>query len=245
MPSSDTATAPAPGANAPAPGTPPPVVAFEKVERRYGAFRPALLDVELAVVRGQCLVVHGAAGAGKSVLLRLAAGLEDPTGGVVRIAGEAIGRLGPRPRALLRRSMGILPPGDLLLDARTALENVALAAWVAGVARDEGLRRASAALQTLGVGSGQADGPAGSLSGSQRRCVALARALVNRPALLLLDDPFGGLDEAAGLRAGQMLAQFSASGVTIMAAAGAAGATLQAWPAAAHHVRLVDGKVQQ
>jgi ABC-type ATPase involved in cell division len=235
---STTAEAAAPAPLAPA------VVALDQVEKRYGAFRPVLMGLELTVRRGDCVVVQGAAGSGKSVLLRLVAGIEAPSGGTIRIAGETVGRLRPRHLAQLRRSMGLLPPDDALLGARSALDNVALAAWVAGVAQEEGLRRARSALELVGA---QAAGPPGTpcsaLGAGARRAVALARALVNRPALLLLDDPYGAMDAPGAARAAQALAQACASGVAVIAVARDAQPA-GAWPPSARLLRLADGKLQ-
>jgi cell division transport system ATP-binding protein len=221
---------------------------LEGVEKRYGAFRPALMGIEMTVARGEFVLVHGPGGAGKSVLLRLLAGLEAPTAGSVRIADEEMARMRPRARALLRRSMGVLPPGGALLPGRSVLDNVALAAWVAGTGHDEGLRRARAALGLVGVDvDTQGDVPCRQLGGGQRQCVALARALVNRPALLVLDDPLAGLDEAAAARVLGVLGQFSEAGVTVVASARAvpAGAVPVGapWPASALRLRLQDGKI--
>src|SRR5271169_1911483 len=87
-----------------------PFLALEQVEQRYGAFRPALVGIDLSVARGEFVVIAGSGGCGKSVLLRLLAGLESPAGGRIRIAGENLAGMRPRVRAHLRRSMGILPP---------------------------------------------------------------------------------------------------------------------------------------
>lgn len=220
------------------------VLALERVEKRYGAFRPALMDVNLTVARGEFVVLQGPGGSGKSVLLRLLAGLEAPSGGSVRIAGEDLAHMGPGAMAHLRRSMGILPPGDSLLNHYSVMENVALAARVAGTAADEGVRRARAALALVGVDvEHYGDAPCAQLAAGQRQCVALARALVNRPVLLLLDDLLAALDEAAAARVLDVVRHFSEDGVTIIAST-----RLEAsgpWPAHARRLGLHDGKISQ
>jgi len=222
-------------------------VVLERVEKRYGAFRPALVGLDLGIARGEFVVIEGPGGAGKSVLLRLLAGLENPSGGTIQLAGENLARLRPRALAQVRRSMGILPPADALLGARSAVENVALAAWVAGTQEQEGLRRARAALELVGLDVGRyGAAPCMRLASGQRHCVALARALVNRPALLLLDDPGVPLEPAQASRLLQVIDQFAQAGVTVIAsrrADAAPAAAAQAWPARARIVRLHDGAI--
>ena len=229
---------------------------MEQVEQRYGAFRPALMGLDLMVARGEFLVVSGPGGCGKSALLRLLAGLEDPAAGRIRIAGEDLASMRPRARVHLRRSMGILPPGDSLLDGRSVIENVAIAAWVAGTAVDEGLRRAHAALTLVGIDVERyAAMPCRRLAGGQRHCVALARALVNRPALLLLDDLVDPLDDACAARVLHVVDQFCAAGVTAIVTArsqpqaaakpsapGEEPESSGPWPARVRWLRLRDGK---
>jgi len=220
-------------------------VHLERVEKRYGEFRPALVGLDLSVARGELLLVQGAAASGKSVLLRLLAGLETPSGGVIRIAGENLAGMRPRARAHLRRSMGILPPGGCLLERKSVLENVALAPWVAGAALEEGMRRARAALDLVGLDVARyGTAPCAHLTSGQRQCVALARALVNRPALLLLDDVLSALDETSAARIIGVLDQFSAAGVTVIAALRSAAPSLPMamWPARARALRLADGR---
>jgi len=230
------------------PGTQAPFLSLERVEKRYGQFRPALLGLDLTVARGELLLVQGPAGAGKSVLLRLLAGLEAPSSGAIRIAGEDLSRMQPRARAHLRQSMGVLPAGEALLERRSVLENVALAAWVAGTTLEEGVRRARAALDLVGFDSERLGTMAcAQLASGQRKCVALARALVNRPALLLLDDLLDALDTASAARALAVVEQFSSAGVTVIATqrtgGSTAGASVAPWPAGARALHLTDGKV--
>lgn len=230
------------------PGNPSPLLVLERVEKRYGAFRPALVSVDLTVRRGEFLVILGPGDSGKSVLLRMLAGLEAPSGGTIRIAGEDLTRMRPGALAHLRRSMGILPPGGSLLDRRSVVENVALAAWVAGTAHEEGVRRARAALGLLGFDLDRYGGaPCAQLASGQRQCVALARALVNRPALLLLDDLVAPLDATSAARVMKVVDQFSEAGVTVVASmrvdTSAAPPEPGPWPARARVLRLLDGKI--
>jgi ABC-type ATPase involved in cell division len=241
-----------------------PLLLLEHVEQRYGAFRPVLVGVDLSVARGDFVVIAGAGGCGKSVLLRLLAGLEAPAAGRLRIAGEDLARMRPRLRVHLRRSMGILPAGQCLLEQRSVEYNVALAAWVAGAGFAEGLRRAHAALAMVGIEvERHARTSCAQLASGERHCVAVARALVNRPALLLLDDLLSPLDAAGANRILQVIDQFCTAGVTVVATAreapasaaalaAASGAqeamtgdrTQQPWPARARMLRLRDGRLE-
>lgn len=202
-----------------------PLIAAENVEKRYGAFRPALVGVDLSVGRGDFLVIEGPGGCGKSVLLRLLSGMEPVSGGSIRIAGEDLAGMRPRALAHLRRSLGIVPPGGGLLERAGAVANVELAARVAGTPPDEARRRAHAALERVGVDP-ERDGATACahLAAGQRQCVALARALVNAPALLLLDDLLEPLDDVAAVRVVGILARFADAGVAIVATARTAAA---------------------
>ncbi len=229
-----------------------PFLVLEQVEQRYGAFRPALVGVDLTIARGEFVLIAGPVGGGKSVLLRLLAGLEAPAGGRIRIAGEDLAHMRPRVRAHLRRSMGILVPDLCLLERRSVEDNVAMAAWVAGAGSEEGLRRARAALGLVGVDVQRYGGAScAQLSGGQRHCVALARALVNRPALLLLDDLLTPLDDACAARVLQVVDQFCAAGVTVVATARAqddaappSALSARSWPARVRLLRLHDGHLE-
>jgi len=223
-----------------------PLLQLTGVEQRYGAFRPVLAGLDLELRRGEFLLLEGAGGSGKSALLRLMAGLERPAAGTVRVAGEDLARLGTASRAQMRRSIGYLPPGGGLLLSRTVLDNVALAPWAAGADRAEGIRRARVALTLVGLDAERTAQTACShLPSGERQCVALARALVNRPALLLLDDLLAPFDTPSAARILQLLGPFSESGVTIVVAQRCAAPSSlplpPPWPARARLLRLQDG----
>jgi len=225
-----------------------PLLQLAGVEQRYGAFRPVLAGLDLELRRGEFLVVEGAGGSGKSVLLRLMAGLERAAAGTVRMAGEDLARLGAAARSHMRRSIGYLPPGGGLLLSRTVLENVALAPWAAGAARNEGVRRARVALALVGLDADRtAQTVCSHLPSGERQCVALARALVNRPALLLLDDLLTPFDIPSAARILRLLDPFSESGVTIVVAQRCAEPSTvplpAPWPARSRLLRLQDGQV--
>ncbi|MFJ8853483.1 ABC transporter ATP-binding protein [Streptomyces sp. NPDC102437] len=160
----------------------------------YSVAGRALLDgVDLTLPAGQSLAVTGPSGTGKSTLLNCVLGLIRYEQGEVRIAGQDLARLKPRDLARHRRdTIGMVFQFGELLPELTPMENVAMAALLAGVKRAEAFGRARQLLIDLGV---PVEGtPTAELSGGERQRAAVARALVNRPALLLADEPTGSLD---------------------------------------------------
>ncbi|MFB8033346.1 ABC transporter ATP-binding protein [Streptomyces sp. NPDC056004] len=169
-----------------------PVLEVRKLH--YSVAGRALLDgVDLTLPAGQSLAVTGPSGTGKSTLLNCVLGLIRYEQGEVRIAGQDLARLKPRDLARHRRdTIGMVFQFGELLPELTPMENVAMAALLAGVKRAEAFGRARQLLIDLGV---PVEGtPTAELSGGERQRAAVARALVNRPALLLADEPTGSLD---------------------------------------------------
>jgi cell division transport system ATP-binding protein len=217
------------------------MVELASVSRRHGAFRLALADISLSVARGEFVVLRGTNGAGKTTLLRLIAALDAPTHGSVRVAGQDLARLKPRAIPVLRRSLGIVPQDLLLLDDRSVLDNVMLPALAAGLPRSEAAARGQAALGRVGLEAAECARlrPA-VLGGGDRQRAALARALVNRPALLLADEPTAQLDSTQAAAVIALLDQFAAAGVTVIVGSRDERA---AWPARARLLPLRDGRL--
>ena len=154
----------------------------------------ALRGLDLTVGAGEFVALMGPSGSGKSTLLHAVAGLERPDEGSIRLAGEEITGLSEdRLAKVRRRHVGLVFQFFELLDGMTVLENVALAALVAGESRRTADNRARDLLDLLGLLDKSRAAPA-SLSGGQRQRLAIARALANRPTLLLADEPTGALD---------------------------------------------------
>jgi cell division transport system ATP-binding protein len=169
------------------------MVQLFRVSKIYPPHSSALVDVTLRIDHGEFVFINGPSGAGKTTLLRLMFREEEATEGQILIDGRNINRLNSRGVARLRRRLGLVFQDYRLLPARTALENVALAAEVVGVSRRESLRKAFHLLRELGL-KDKHDARPPALSGGEQQKVAIARALVNEPALVLADEPTGNLD---------------------------------------------------
>ncbi len=154
----------------------------------------ALRGVTLSIARGRLVGITGASGSGKSTLMNLLGGLDTPSSGSIRVAGRLISDLSKKDLALYRRNtIGMIFQSFNLVNAYTAVENVALPLLFAGVARKDRLRRAAELLHTVGLEPRKDHRPT-ELSGGEQQRVAIARALVNQPQILLADEPTGNLD---------------------------------------------------
>jgi putative ABC transport system ATP-binding protein len=154
----------------------------------------ALRGVDLAVAEGEFTAIMGASGSGKSTLLNILGCLDQPTGGTYLLDGQRVDQLNDEDLAACRRNkLGFVFQSFNLLHRATSLENVELPMVYLGISRRERIRRAQAALETVGLADRMDHVPA-QLSGGQQQRVALARALVSRPRLLLADEPTGNLD---------------------------------------------------
>jgi NitT/TauT family transport system ATP-binding protein len=189
--------------------TPPaPLVALRGIGLRFANGTEALAGVDLAVTGGEFLAVLGPSGCGKSTLLRLVAGLLRPSAGEVSFVGGGVRR---RPG-----DIGFVFQDATLMPWATALANARLPLRLRGVPRAESEARAAAALAAAGVSGFERARPR-ELSGGMRMRVSIARALVTRPALLLMDEPFAALDEIAWHRLNDDLLRLRAeSGVTVV-----------------------------
>ena len=163
---------------------------------RYGEHRPALAGLDLVVEAGEVVAIVGPSGSGKSTLLHCCAGLERPLEGTLSVCGVDVGSAPPAElRALRRRRLGFVYQDGQLLPELDVLRNVALPPRLAGKRRRRAERMAADALESLGL-LDLAARRIGELSGGQLQRVAVARAVVNRPALVLADEPTGALDSA-------------------------------------------------
>ena len=182
---------------------------FDSVTKSYdteAGVVEVLRGISLVLGAGEALAVTGPSGSGKSTLLHLAATLETPTSGSIRIGGEAAHDLPERELAAFRsRRVGLVFQDHYLLPQYTMLQNVLLPTVAAGDGGDGAEERARNLLQIVGLGSRIDHRPA-QLSGGERQRAAIVRALINRPGLLLCDEPTGNLDaETAGAVADLLL----------------------------------------
>jgi len=191
------------------------VVRLSAVTKEYGD-ATALDGVSLEIRAGEAVAVMGPSGSGKSTLLNMVAGLDRPTSGSVVVHGEELGKLSERGLALFRRRrIGMIFQFFNLLDDLPALDNVALAAQLTGTPARQARRRALELLDELGIADRRNAYPA-VLSGGERQRAAVARALMNRPAVLLADEPTGALDSKAGEQVMDLLLDLNQIGQTLL-----------------------------
>ncbi|MBB4981818.1 MULTISPECIES: ABC transporter ATP-binding protein [Streptomyces] len=217
-----------------------PLIDLAEVGRTYEDGPAALAALDLRVARGESLAVLGPSGSGKSTLLNLLAGLDRPSTGRVTVDGLRVDRLSETASARYRRSrVGMVFQFFNLLDDLTVLDNVLLPAQLAGTPRGKAAARAAELLERLGVARHARVHP-GRLSGGERQRVAVARALMNRPPLLLADEPTGALDTASGAEVRDLLRGLNADGQTIVLVT---HDLALAEACATRTIELVDGRV--
>ncbi|WP_405477141.1 ABC transporter ATP-binding protein [Streptomyces sp. NBC_00009] len=191
------------------------VVRLDGVHKEYGDAK-ALDGLSLEIRAGDAVAVMGPSGCGKSTLLNMVAGLDRPTSGTVEVQGHDLGKLNETGLALFRRrNVGMIFQFFNLIDDLPVLDNVALAAQLTGTPAKQARRRALELLDELGVAKRRNNYPA-TLSGGERQRVAVARALMNRPALLLADEPTGALDSRSGEQVMDLLIDLNQIGQTLL-----------------------------
>jgi putative ABC transport system ATP-binding protein len=190
--------------------------ALRKTYESEGAPVRALRGVDLAMTEGEFIAVMGPSGCGKSTLLNLAAGLDSPSDGEIAVAGDSLVGKDENQLARMRRAhIGIVFQFFNLLEGMSVLENVALPAIIAGSSRKQAESRARDLLDLLGLADKAKNAP-GVLSGGQRQRLAIARALANKPTLLLADEPTGALDTAGGAEVLELFRRLHADGQAIL-----------------------------
>ncbi|NYT94257.1 ABC transporter ATP-binding protein [Salinispora sp. H7-4] len=191
------------------------VLRLDEVRKEYGD-ATALDGVSLRVESGEAVAIMGPSGCGKSTLLNVIAGLDRPSAGRVEVHDEDLSELSEAGLALFRRRrIGFVFQFFNLLDDLPALDNVALAAQLMGVRAGQARRRALELFEELGIADRRNAYPA-TLSGGERQRVAVARALMNRPALLLADEPTGALDSRTGEQVMDLLLDLNQIGQTLL-----------------------------
>jgi len=208
-----------------------PLLAARGLRRSYGRVR-VLHDIDLTLAPGEALAVAGPNGAGKSTLLRLLAGLMRPTAGEVRVLGRPLAGAA----AAARRAIGLLSHQSLLYDDLTLAENLTFAARLYGLPRPADAARA--ALEGAGLAARADDTPRRLSRGLLQRA-AIARALLHRPSVLLLDEPFTALDAASAERLRETLAARRAEGLGLVIVT---HHLAEVWDVATRVAVLVDGR---
>jgi len=191
------------------------MIEFVNVTKQYAGDTTALRDVTLTVAKGELVYLAGPSGAGKSTLLKLIAAMERPTSGQVTVNGTDIGRLKSAGVPFLRRNLGLIFQQQRLLTDRSVLANVMMPMLVTGLPRGQAEERARAALDKVGLLSRAAASPL-ALSGGEQQRVSIARAIVNRPQIILADEPTANLDRASANKVFDALRAFNKAGVTCL-----------------------------
>jgi len=194
-----------------------PLIQFDNVEVRYGKIVYGLRGVSLCVEPGEFVFFVGKTGAGKSTVLKLLTREVRDYTGSVKLAGKEMNTYKDRHISRLRRTMGIVPQDFALLPRKRVWENLAYAMRAVGHSRKEVRNRVPEILQQVKVGH-RADAYPNELSGGEQQRVAIGRALINRPPLLLADEPTGNLDPEHSWEIMELLSELNQAGTTVLVA---------------------------
>lgn len=187
------------------------------VTRKYGPGAPALADVSLRIEKGEFAFLTGPSGAGKTTLLRLIFRDEVPSSGQVIVNNENLASMRPRRIPMLRRQIGVVFQDFKLLPRKTVFENVTYATQVIGLPARVQRARTFQVLEMLGLNHRLHSYP-GQLSGGEQQRVSIARALVNRPLILLADEPTGNLDPDLSREIIDLFKNINSHGTTLLIA---------------------------
>ncbi|WP_205474433.1 cell division ATP-binding protein FtsE [Nocardioides sp. SYSU D00038] len=216
------------------------MIRFDQVTKTYpGTRRPALERVSADIAKGEFVFLVGASGSGKSTALRLILRETRPTSGRVHVAGKEINRMAGWKVPRLRRQIGTVFQDFRLLNTKTVAENVGFALQVIGKSRRDIARDVPATLELVGL-EGKGDRFPDELSGGEQQRVAIARAFVNRPMILIADEPTGNLDPTTSAGIMNLLDRINATGTTVVMATHDASIVDQMRKRV---IELVDGRV--
>ena len=193
------------------------LISFSAVAKRYPGGQQALNGVSFGIEQGEFAFIAGHSGAGKSTLLKLIPAIERASGGAVLVNGQNVGALKRAALPYLRRNLGLVFQDQKLLYDRTVFDNVMLPLAFGELSGREAERRARAALDKVGLLGREKANPV-QLSGGEQQRLAIARAVVNRPAVLIADEPTANLDAASAVEILDIFAAFNQVGVTVLVA---------------------------
>jgi cell division transport system ATP-binding protein len=193
------------------------MIELQHVSKRYPNGYLALDNINFYLASGEFAFLTGRSGAGKSTLLKIIAAIEEPSQGQIVVAKTHFKKLSPRKIPYLRRQIGIILQTPNLLMDRSVLENVALPLIIAGHSYHEICSRVRAVLAKVSLSNKEKCLPF-ELSGGEQQRVSIARAIINKPALLLADEPTGNLDHKLACEIMQLFEQFNSLGMTILIA---------------------------
>lgn len=193
------------------------MIQFQHVSKVYSGGKPALQNINFMLQQGEMVFLTGHSGAGKSTLMRLICGLEHANDGKVLLNGIDVSRLKRQDMPFLRRMIGMVFQDHQLLMDHTVYDNVAIPLIILGKPVEEIRRRVSAALDKVGLIDKMKFYPI-QLSGGEQQRVGIARAIVNRPSVLLADEPTGNLDDKLSKDILKLFEEFNQAGVTVLMA---------------------------
>jgi len=215
------------------------MIRLQQVTMRYRGGAEALSEVSLSIAAGEFAYLTGPSGAGKTTLIKLLAAIERPARGQVFVMGRNVERLSRRAICRHRRNIGIVFQNNLLLEDRSAYQNVALPLHISGLGPREVQRRTEAALDSVGLLRSARKSPRLLSQGEQQR-LGIARAVVNRPQLLIADEPTGNLDPDLSREVMQLFRRMAGYGVTALVATHDLG-LIEALPA--RRISLAEGRI--
>lgn len=193
------------------------MIYFDKVSKRYQGGHEALKNLSFKLEDGEMAFLTGHSGAGKSTLLKLISLIERPTTGQIRVAGKVLNQMKSRHIPFFRRRIGVVFQDHNLLSSHTVFDNVALPLMLEGEHPKEIGRRVRAALDKVGLLNREKYLPV-QLSGGEQQRVGIARAVVNKPDVLLADEPTGNLDPLLSKEIMNLFAEFNRVGTTVLVA---------------------------
>lgn len=193
------------------------MIRFDRVSKRFATGQEALSDISFGLTHGEMAFLTGHSGAGKSTLLKLIMLMERPTQGSVFVGDQDLSRMKSGEIPYLRRKIGVVFQNHQLLFDRSVFDNIALPLEISGYSPEDAARRVRAALDKVGLLSKEKMTPVMLSTGEQQR-VGIARAIVNKPQLLLADEPTGNLDPALSEEIMRLFMEFNRHGTTVLIA---------------------------